>query len=143
VLVNAGLWDMVFGGGGGANNDPGAVGTLYITAGGSAGQPNFPAGGSATAVFASVVPVAAVGAPGFSLNLSAMKRPRHAGRFGQLNDQCGRGRRIQQSDCAYLLRAHRVDLRFLAFNDLFWIERVILHIDHLCRGYTAGGWRGL
>jgi uncharacterized protein (TIGR03118 family) len=72
VLVNAGLWDMVFGGGGGANNDPGAVGTLYITAGGSAGQPNFPAGGSATAVFASVVPVAAVGAPGFSLNLSAM-----------------------------------------------------------------------
>src|ERR1700691_1028717 len=72
VLVNAGLWDMVFGGGGGANNDPGAAGTLYIPAGGSAGQPSFPAGGSATAVFASVVPVAAVGAPGFSLNLSAM-----------------------------------------------------------------------
>ena len=72
VLVNPGLWDMVFGGGGGANNDPGALGTLYITGGGSAGQPNFPAGGSATAVFASIVPVAAVGTPGFSLNLSSM-----------------------------------------------------------------------
>jgi uncharacterized protein (TIGR03118 family) len=71
VLVNPGLWDMVFGGGGGANNDPGTLGTLYITAGGSAGQPNFPSGGSATAVFASLVPVAAVGAPGFSLSLSA------------------------------------------------------------------------
>jgi uncharacterized protein (TIGR03118 family) len=71
VLVNPGLWDMVFGGGGGANNDPGTLGALYITAGGSASQPNFPAGGSATAVFASLVPVAAVGAPGFSLSLSA------------------------------------------------------------------------
>jgi uncharacterized protein (TIGR03118 family) len=70
VLVNPGLWDMVFGGGGGANNDPGTLGTLYITAGGGAGQPNFPAGGSATAAFASLVPVAAVGAPGFSLSLS-------------------------------------------------------------------------
>jgi uncharacterized protein (TIGR03118 family) len=71
VLVNPGLWDMVFGGGGGTNNDPGTLGTLYITAGGSAGQPNFPTGGSATAVFASLTPAAAVGAPGFSLNLSA------------------------------------------------------------------------
>ncbi len=72
VLVNPGLWDMVFGGGGGANNDPGVAGTLYITAGGSAGQPNFPAtGGSATAVFASLAPAAAAGS-GFSLNLSAM-----------------------------------------------------------------------
>ena len=70
VLVNPGLWDMVFGGGG-ANNDPGNVGTLYFTAGGSAGQPNFPAGGSTTAVFASLVPAAAVNGPGFSLNLSA------------------------------------------------------------------------
>jgi uncharacterized protein (TIGR03118 family) len=58
VLVNPRLWDMVFGGGGGANNDPGNLGTLYFTA------------GSATSVFASLVPVAAVGAPGFSLNLS-------------------------------------------------------------------------
>jgi uncharacterized protein (TIGR03118 family) len=70
VLVNPGLWDMVFGGGGGANNDPGVAGTLYITAGGSAGQPNFPAGGSATAVFASLAPAAAAGS-GFSLNLSS------------------------------------------------------------------------
>lgn len=72
VLVNPGLWDMVFGGGGGATNNPGTVGTLYITAGGSAGQPNFPAtGGSATALFASLTPAAAAGSPGFSLNLSA------------------------------------------------------------------------
>jgi uncharacterized protein (TIGR03118 family) len=71
VVVNPGLWDMVFGGGGGANNNPGTLGTLYITAGGSAGQPNFPTGGSATAVFASLAPAAAAGSPGFSLNLSA------------------------------------------------------------------------
>jgi len=71
VLVNPGLWDMVFGGGGGANNDPGTLGTLYITAGGGAGQPNFPTGGSATAVFAGIIPATAVGTPGFSLNLSA------------------------------------------------------------------------
>ena len=70
VLVNPGLWDMVFGGGGGSNNNPGNVGTLYFTAGGSAGQPNFPTGGSATAVFAGIIPAAAVGAPGFSLDLS-------------------------------------------------------------------------
>ena len=56
---------MVFGGGGGTG-DPG---TLYLTAGGG-NQPNFPAGGSSTAVFASLVPAAAVGSPDFSLNLS-------------------------------------------------------------------------
>jgi uncharacterized protein (TIGR03118 family) len=67
LLVNPGLWDMVFGGGGGAGNP----GTLYLTAGGSAGQPNFPAGGSTTAVFASLLPAAAVSGPNFSLNLSA------------------------------------------------------------------------
>ena len=66
VLVNPGLWDMVFGGGG-PSGDPG---TLYITAGGS-NQPNFPSGGTTTSVFASLVPVAAVGAPNFSLSLSA------------------------------------------------------------------------
>lgn len=70
VLVNPGMWDMVFGGGGGANNDPGVAGTLYFTAGGSAGQPNFPAGGSATAVFASLVPAAAAGTS-FTLSVSA------------------------------------------------------------------------
>jgi uncharacterized protein (TIGR03118 family) len=65
-LVNAGLWDMVFGGGG-ASGDPG---TLYLTAGG-ANQPNFPAGGSTTSVFASVAPAAVVGTPNFSLSLSS------------------------------------------------------------------------
>jgi uncharacterized protein (TIGR03118 family) len=66
ALVNPGLWDMVFGGGG-PSGDPG---TLYLTAGGS-NQPNFPPGGSATAVFASVLPAATVGSPDFSLILSA------------------------------------------------------------------------
>ncbi|HWY60228.1 MAG TPA: TIGR03118 family protein [Terriglobales bacterium] len=66
ALVNGGLWDMVFGGGG-SSGDPG---TLYVTAGGS-NQPNFPSGGSTTAVFASLVPAAAVGTPDFSLNLSS------------------------------------------------------------------------
>jgi len=66
VLVNPGLWDMAFGGGG-PSGDPN---TLYLTAGGS-NQPNFPAGGTTTSVFASLVPAAAVGSPGFSLNLSA------------------------------------------------------------------------
>jgi uncharacterized protein (TIGR03118 family) len=65
VLVNPGLWDMVFGGGG-PSGDPG---TLYLTAGGS-NQPNFPAGGSTTSVFAGLVPAAAVGSPDFSLSLS-------------------------------------------------------------------------
>jgi hypothetical protein len=65
VLVNPGLWDMTFGGGG-SSGDPG---TLYLTAGGS-NQPNFPAGGNTTGVFASLVPAAAVGSPNFSLTLS-------------------------------------------------------------------------
>jgi uncharacterized protein (TIGR03118 family) len=63
-LVNPGLWDMVFGGGG-PSGDPG---TLYLTAGGG-NQPNFPAGGSTVAVLASVVPATAVGTPDFSLSL--------------------------------------------------------------------------
>jgi uncharacterized protein (TIGR03118 family) len=66
LLVNPGLWDMVFGGGGGTGNP----GTLYLTAGGG-NQPNFPSGGSATSVFASLVPAAAAGTPDFSLSLSA------------------------------------------------------------------------
>jgi len=66
ALVNPGLWDMTFGGGG-SSGDPGS---LYLTAGGS-NQPNFPTGGSSTAVFASLVPTAAIGGPDFSLNLSA------------------------------------------------------------------------
>lgn len=66
VLVNPGLWDMAFGEGG----PSGAPGTLYLTAGGS-NQPNFPAGGSTTSVFASLIPSAAVGSQDFSLSLSA------------------------------------------------------------------------
>lgn len=66
VLVNPGLWDMVFGEGG-PSGDPG---TLFLTAGGS-NQPNFPTGGSTTAVFASLVPAAAVAGPDFSLSVSA------------------------------------------------------------------------
>jgi uncharacterized protein (TIGR03118 family) len=65
VLVNPGLWDMVFGGGG----PSGTPGTLYLTAGGS-NQPNFPAGGSTTSVFASVVASAAATGQNFSLSLS-------------------------------------------------------------------------
>ena len=59
VLVNPRLWDMVFGGGGGESNNPGTLGTLYFTA------------GSATSVFGSLVPAAAVGTANFSLSLSA------------------------------------------------------------------------
>ncbi len=66
ALVNPGLWDVAFGGGS-LSGDPG---TLYLTAGGS-NQPNFPAGGTTTSVFSSVVPAAAVGSPDFSLSLSA------------------------------------------------------------------------
>ncbi len=66
TLVNPGMWDMVFGAGG-----TGAPGTLYLTAGGSANQPNFPPGGSATSVFASLIPASAVTSPSFSLSLSA------------------------------------------------------------------------
>jgi len=65
-LVNPGLWDMVFGGGG----TLGSPATLFLTAGGG-NQPNFPAGGSTTAVFASVVPAAAVTSQNFSLSLSS------------------------------------------------------------------------
>jgi len=54
-LVNPGLWDMVFGGGG-VSGDPG---TLFFTAGG------------ATSVFASMMPAAAVTSGNFSLSLSS------------------------------------------------------------------------
>ena len=67
ALVNPGLWDLVFGGGG-PSGDPN---TLYLTAGGG-NQPNFPAGGSTTSVFASVIPAAVVAGPDFSLTLSTL-----------------------------------------------------------------------
>lgn len=66
VLSNPGLWEMAFGGGG-SSGDPG---TLYLTAGGS-NQPNFPAGGTTTSVFARVVPAASATSPNFSLNASS------------------------------------------------------------------------
>ena len=65
-MVNPGLWDLVFGGGG-ILGDPG---TLFLTAGGG-NQPNFPAGGSTTSVFSSIVPASAVSGQNFSLNLSS------------------------------------------------------------------------
>jgi uncharacterized protein (TIGR03118 family) len=64
VLVNPGLWELVFGGGGPSGNP----GTLYLTAGGD-NQPNFPPGGSSTAFFASIAPVVT---GDFSLSLSPM-----------------------------------------------------------------------
>jgi uncharacterized protein (TIGR03118 family) len=67
VLVNPGLWGMVFGGGG-SSGDPG---TLYITAGGD-NQPNFPPGGSTTAFFASLAPAATGAGADFSLSASPM-----------------------------------------------------------------------
>ena len=79
VLVTPGLWDVVFGGGG-PSGDPG---TLYLTAGGS-NQPNFPAGGSTTSVFASLVPAGAVGNPDFSLSLSAQSLTVAPGGSGNL-----------------------------------------------------------
>lgn len=66
ALVNPGLWEIAFGGGG-VSGDPG---TLYLTAGGG-NQPNFPAGGSTTAVFASLSPASGGGNPDFSLNPAA------------------------------------------------------------------------
>jgi uncharacterized protein (TIGR03118 family) len=74
ALVNPGLWEIVFGGGG-VSGDPG---TLYLTAGGS-NQPNFPAGGSTTSVFAAIIPASGSGAPDFGLNLSAQSATVAAG----------------------------------------------------------------
>jgi len=57
VIVNPGLWDMIFGFGG--TGDPG---TLYFTAGGA---------DQTSGLFAALVPAAAAGDPDFSLNLSS------------------------------------------------------------------------
>jgi uncharacterized protein (TIGR03118 family) len=57
VIVNPGLWDMVFGAGG--TGDPN---TLYFTAGGA---------NQTSGLFATLLPATAVGGPNFSLNLSA------------------------------------------------------------------------
>lgn len=57
VIVNPGLWDMVFGEGG--TGDPS---TLYFTAGGA---------NQTSGLFATLVPATAANGPNFSLNLSA------------------------------------------------------------------------
>jgi len=57
VIVNPGLWDMVFGAGG--TGDPN---TLYITAGGAT---------QTTGLFATIVPASSANGPNFSLALSA------------------------------------------------------------------------
>jgi len=71
VIVNRGLWDMVFGSGG--TGDPN---TLYFTAG-IARQ----TGG----LFATLIPAAAAGGPDFSLNLSAQTVSVSAGGMSTLN----------------------------------------------------------
>jgi uncharacterized protein (TIGR03118 family) len=57
VIVNPGLWDMVFGAGG--TGDPN---TLYFTAGGAS---------QTSGVFGTLVPATSANGPNFSLNLSA------------------------------------------------------------------------
>ena len=49
-----------------------------------------------------------------------------------------RGRRIQRSDCAFLCCARWGDLCFQSCDDLSRVERVILHLDHLCYLDSAG-----
>jgi hypothetical protein len=58
VIVNPGLWEMVFGSGG-----TGDANTLYFTAGGA---------DQTSGLFGTLVPAAAVGGPDFSLNLSSL-----------------------------------------------------------------------
>ena len=70
VIVNPGLWDMVFGTGG--TGDPN---TLYITAGGA---------DQTSGLFATLVPATAAGGPDFSLNLSAQNLTVTAGGTGTL-----------------------------------------------------------
>jgi uncharacterized protein (TIGR03118 family) len=71
VLVNPGLWDMVFGGGG-PSGDPN---TLYFTAGGSS---------QTSGLFATLVPAAAVTQGDFSLALSAQSATLVAGQSATL-----------------------------------------------------------
>jgi len=59
VIVNPGLWDLVFGAGG--TGDPN---TLYFTAGGS---------NQTSGLFATLTPAAVAGQPNFSLTLSSQK----------------------------------------------------------------------
>ena len=144
ALVNPGLWDMVFGGGG-PSGDPG---TLYLTAGGG-NQPNFPAGGSTTSVFASLVPAAAV-TPGFSLSLSPQS-VRFSRRFDQPYGKRRRRWRIQWSDISFVYCARWFDMFAEPSSDFARFKRVVLYLNSLCRcdrtsrrlwsgGATAGSW---
>jgi len=128
VLVNPGMWDMVFGGGGGANNTPGVAGTLYITAGASAGQPNFPAGGSATAVFASLAPATAAGS-GFSLNLSSSSTTVSQGGSATLMVSAAAVGGFNSQ--ITLTCSAPSGLTSKPFNHLSWFEHRVLDVDHL------------
>jgi len=70
VIVNPGLWDLVFGQGG-----TGDANTLYLTAGGA---------DQTSGLFASLVPANAVGGPDFSLNLPIQNVTVTAGGSGTL-----------------------------------------------------------
>jgi uncharacterized protein (TIGR03118 family) len=126
VLVNPGLWDMVFGGGG-TSGDPG---TLYLTAGGS-NQPNFPSGGSTTAVFASVVPAAAVAGPDFSLNLSAPSATVMAGGSATLMISASAVGGFN-SQISLTCTAPTGLTCSLSLNNLSWIEYFVLNLDRSC-----------
>ncbi len=135
VLVNPGLWDIAFGGGG-PSGDPN---TLYLTAGGG-NQPNFPAGGSTTSVFASLVPAASVGTPGFSLSLSAQSVTVAPG--GSANDMIS-ANAVGGFNGQITLSCAALPGVTCAFSPTTISpgERVILHLDHLCRLDTAAGYR--
>ncbi len=127
VLVNPGLWDLVFGGGG----TSGAVGTLFLTAGGS-NQPNFPAGGSTTSVFAGLIPAAAVTSQNFTLNLSTPSVTVAPG--GSTNVTIGAAG-VAGFNSPITLSCSldlRTDLCFQSCDDHTRVEHRI-HLVHLCR----------
>jgi hypothetical protein len=72
VIVNPGLWDMVFGGGG-SSGDPN---TLYLTAGGSS---------QTSGLFATLVPASTVTTGDFSLALSAQSATLISGQSATLS----------------------------------------------------------
>jgi len=85
------------------------LGTLYITAGGSAGQPNFPAGGSATAVFASLFCGRSRRSRFLSESLSRKRDGRSGGSANLMISAAAVGG-FQQSDFSYMYRALWSDL---------------------------------
>ncbi len=124
VIVNPGLWDMVFGAGG--TGDPN---TLYITAGGA---------NQTSGLFATLVPATAVGGPDFSLSLSAPSVTVPAGSSatlmigsaavggfnGQITLSCATGCWIHVQ-----LRPHHDFARF---------QRSEFNTNHHCGGCTPG-----